>query len=312
MTLIISAITSSGIVLTADSRQSYKNAAGAIRIGSDNASKLFKLSDYVGVSISGKAFLNEENKPFKDVGYFINKFKQTEDFKELAVRDIADRLNKYLGDFFVEKGREAIKKLIQEQVVKSGGKNLIFLPIDDPLVPYSYEDKDGSIISDKGMIETINMIVAGIDKDKVGRAYSIWIPKGVTLEKDTQVCGALFCGQNDVIIRIVKGFAPEIEQLNIIKEARLKDNASTTSQLNQMEYIINWGTMTLQDAIDFCVLMTRTTESIQRFSDGTSLQPGGVPGVGGEIDIAVITPEKGFHWLKKKKLEAEGHELSLE
>ena len=312
MTLIISTITSSGIVLTADSRQSYQNRAGAIRIGSDNAAKLFKLSDFIGVSISGKAFLNEGSQSVKDVGYFINKFRQTEDLKELTVRDIANKLNKHLGDLFVEKERASLKKLIEEQVTKLGGKNLAFLPIDDPLVPYSYENKDGKVISDTGMIETINMIVAGIDKDKVGRAYSIWIPKGITLEKDTQLCGALFCGQNDVIIRIVKGFAPEIEKLNFIKEALVKDNASTVNQLNQMEYIINWGTMTIQDAIDFCVLMTRTTESIQRFSDGTLLQPGGIPGVGGEIDIAVITSEKGFRWLKKKKLEAEGEELSLE
>ena len=91
-----------------------------------------------------------------------------------------------------------------------------------------------------------------------------------------------------------------------------KDNVLTLDQLNKMEYIINWGTITLQDAIDFCVLMTRTTESIQRFSDGTMLAPGGIAGVGGEIDIAVITPEKGFTWLKKKKLKAEEAELALE
>ena len=82
--------------------------------------------------------------------------------------------------------------------------------------------------------------------------------------------------------------------------------------MNKLEYVINWATITLQDAIDFCVLMTRTTESIQRFSDGTFLAPGGITGVGGEIDIAVITPEKGFAWLKKKKLKSEGAELSLD
>jgi hypothetical protein len=58
--------------------------------------------------------------------------------------------------------------------------------------------------------------------------------------------------------------------------------------------------------------MTRTTESIQRFSDGTVISPGGVTGVGGEIDIAVITPENGFVWLKKKKLKSEGAELALD
>jgi hypothetical protein len=58
--------------------------------------------------------------------------------------------------------------------------------------------------------------------------------------------------------------------------------------------------------------MTRTTASIQRFSDGTKLAPGGIPGVGGEIDLAVITPEKGFAWLKQKTLKSEDAELSLD
>jgi len=88
--------------------------------------------------------------------------------------------------------------------------------------------------------------------------------------------------------------------------------ALAQEQLNKLEYIMNWGTITLQDAIDFCVLMTRTTESIQRFSDGTILKPGGIPGVGDEIDVAVITPREGFRWLKEKKLTAEGCEMNLE
>ncbi len=112
--------------------------------------------------------------------------------------------------------------------------------------------------------------------------------------------------------RIIKGYAPEIERLDFVNEALAKDTNSVVTQLNKIEYIINWGTITLQDAIDFCILMTRTTESIQRFSDGTILSPGGIPGVGGEIDIAIITPENGFTWLKKKKLKSGEAELSLE
>jgi len=312
MTLVISTITSSGIVLTADSRQTYRNNAGAIRIGSDSVMKLFKLTDFSGVAIAGKAFLNEENQPIKDVGYFINKFKKSEDVKNLSVKDIALKLNKYLGDLFVNKEKENLKKLIDTEVGKQGGTNLNFLISDDHLVPYSYTDKDSKAVSKTGWIETINMIVVGTDKDKVGRAYSVSVPKGITIERDTRQCGALWVGQTDVLARIIKGYAPEIESLNFVKEALTKNNAATTDQLNKMEYIINWGTITLQDAIDFCVLMTRTTESIQRFSDGTMLAPGGIAGVGGEIDIAIITPEKGFTWLKKKKLKAEEAELALE
>lgn len=110
--------------------------------------------------------------------------------------------------------------------------------------------------------------------------------------------------------RIIKGYAPEFGNIDFVKDALAKNKDGVLEQVNKLEYVINWSTITVQDAIDFCVLMTRITESIQRFSDGTLLTPGGIPGVGGAIDIAVITPEKGFTWLKKKKLTSEGVELS--
>ena len=72
-------------------------------------------------------------------------------------------------------------------------------------------------------------------------------------------------------------------------------------QLNNLEYSINWGAMTLQDAIDFSVLAIETTSAIQRFSDGIKADPGDVPGVGGAIDVLVITPDKA-EWIQKKEL----------
>ena len=49
--------------------------------------------------------------------------------------------------------------------------------------------------------------------------------------------------------------------------------------------------------------MIQTTSAIQRFSDGINADPGDMPGVGGPIDVAVITPDHGFVWVKKKKLQ---------
>jgi hypothetical protein len=63
--------------------------------------------------------------------------------------------------------------------------------------------------------------------------------------------------------------------------------------------------MTLQDAVDFNVLMTKITESIQRFSDGTVMNPGGITGVGGYINVALITPNEGFRWINKKEVVVE-------
>jgi len=305
MTLIISMLTSSGIVLTADSRQTYQNKVGMVRIGSDSAMKVLELTDKCGVGISGRAFLNEKGQPPKDAGYFIEKFRKDSKLDKLSVKEIGEMLAKHLWENFIKHDVEALKIRIESELQKSGAIDLVFVPKDDHSVNYNFKDKDGVDQSNRLWVDSIHMIVAGIDGDGVGRSYSISVPKGITLDRDTLRCGAMWVGQGDVLSRIILGYAPETREIPFIKDALGKDPDGTNKELHKLEYIINWGTLTIQDAIDFCVLMTRTTENIQRFSDGTRFKPGGVTGVGGEIDIATIMPESGFSWLAKKGLRAE-------
>ena len=51
----------------------------------------------------------------------------------------------------------------------------------------------------------------------------------------------------------------------------------------------------LQDAVDLSEFLIDATSTFQRFANE-------VPTVGGEIDIALLTPFHGFQWLKRKKL----------
>jgi len=313
MTLSLATITTSGIVLTTDSRQTYRNKAGMTRIGSDSAMKLFQLNDRVGVAIAGRAFLSDVNGVTKNIGWFIEEFKKKELKEKLSVKEIAQKLNDYLSGIFVDKEMTQLENQIKEEIKKQEGTDLKIKDRDGLLLPYSYKAKGGQVKEDTGSIlDTIYLVVAGIDNDLTGRAYSVYIPKGVIAEKDTKTGGVMWIGQTDVLVRIIKGFTPEIGVLDFVKEAINKDKTAAEKQLNQLEYLINWGTMTLQDAIDFGILITRTTESIQRFSDGTVLSPGGITGVGGDIDVAVITPEKGFVWLKKKQLIAEDQKTDLD
>jgi len=92
--------------------------------------------------------------------------------------------------------------------------------------------------------------------------------------------------------------------------ARIGD-AQMYEQLKGLEYAIQWGTMTLQDAVDFCTLMIQTTAAMQRFSDGINADPGDMPGVGGPVDVAVITADNGFVWVNKKKLRSGGNEVDM-
>lgn len=311
MTLSLATITTFGIVLTADSRQTYRNKAGMVRIGSDSAMKLFQINDRVGVVIAGRAFLSDIDGVNKNIGWFIEEFKKKGLKEKLSVKEIAQKLNDYLSDIFVDKEMKKLESQIKKEILEKEGTNLEIKDKNNNLLPYSYKDKDGNIVEEIRSIDTVNLVVAGIDDDLIGRAYSVVIPKGIITERDMKKGGAIWIGQTDILVRILKGFAPEIGALSFVKKDMTENETETKKQLGQLEYLINWGTMTLQDAVDFGILMTRTTESIQRFSDGTVLYPGGITGVGGDIDVAIITPEKGFVWLRKKQLTAEDKSIDL-
>lgn len=255
MTLALAALTSAGIVLTADSRQTYQNGANALRVGTDNANKLFKLSEKIGIVVAGNAFARDENNELKSIEWFVEEFRKA-DFKRIRSKTI---------------------KLVAKKFAK-------FL-------------RDRNIIG-------VNFIVAGIEANGSGKAY-LFLGEQVgiidSLSRNMQNGGFLRIGQDDVVTRIMNGRAPELLNVDFVKNASTA-GVNVNDELAGLHYIINWGAITLQDAIDFCVLMTRITENIQRFSDGTYMKPGGIPGVGGSIDVAVITKD-GFSWLQQKTLE---------
>lgn len=257
MTLSMAALTPEGIVLSADSRQTYMNLASATRIGTDNANKLFKLSKKIGVVIAGRAFALDDKGQLKSLGWFIEQFQ-----KEV-----------------IKKTNPPSIKIVAENLIKY------------------FQDKK---------LDNISFIVAGYGEDETGKAYLCNVPGEVIegLSRDTSYGGFLRIGQQDVVSRIMNGWAPELFEIDFIKKAQ-DDGVDIGVEMNKAQYNVNWGTITMQDAVDFCLLMTQITESIQRFSDGTILHPGGIPGVGGPVDIATITLADGFCWLRKKELKVE-------
>jgi hypothetical protein len=249
----------------------------------------------------------------KNVGYFIEEFKNQEIDPTLSVKEIAQRVNGYLAGLFVAKELDILKARITDSVAQQGGTQLEFKPSVGNIQPFSFRDQTGQTKEEQWFFETVELTVAGIDQDKVGRAYNVFVPTGITCETDTLKCGALWIGQGDVVARIMKGYDPiGGGNLSFVKEALSRDPVQVQAELAKLEYIVNWGTMTLQDAVDFNILITRTTESIQRFSDGTILNPGGITGVGGGISVAAILPEAGFTWIKKRQLSAEGSEIDID
>ena len=316
MSLAINTTTPEGIVLAADSRQSYLNRKGMARIGSDNASKLFQLNKRVGVAVTGLAFLPEDGVP-KNISKFIEEFKQETEVEKLNVKDIADKLQylfnkKYKWQKQLDKLPEKIRSDLQKQ-----GCKVLEIKKEQYVIKFRFKDPQGNLKDGVGRVDGINLLMAGYNKDSSHEVYICYIPGEIQKKRDSKEkgkeYGASWIGQIDVVSRVVLGFDGRIGNIKFINEATQKlGQEEVNKQLRNLEYVIQWGTMTLQDAIDFCTLMIQTTSAIQRFSDGIAADPGGMPGVGGLVDVAVITPDKGFVWVSKKKLRVGENEIDLD
>ncbi|MFA6348542.1 MAG: hypothetical protein WCX30_03905 [Candidatus Paceibacterota bacterium] len=308
MSLAINITAPEGIILAADSRQSYRNQKGVSRIGSDSASKLFLINNRIGLAVTGLAFISENGTP-KNVSKFIEQFKREIDVDNLSVKDVAEKIHNLFNKTLnwkeqLEKLPEQIKKNLNDQ-----GFEIIETKEEANRIKFKFKDKSGNIKEGVAGTDGLVLLVAGYNKDGSHEVYNIYIPGEVIKRKDStqkgMEYGANWIGQNDVVSRIIKGWDPRIFNVGIINEAiKSKGQAEVEKQLNSLEYAINWGAMTLQDAVDFSVLAIQTTSAIQRFSDGIIADPGDMPGVGGPIDVLAIKPD-GAQWIKQKELKTE-------
>ena len=315
MSLAVNTVGPEGIVLATDSRQSYRNKKGIARIGSDNASKLFQLNKRIGVAVTGLAFLPEDDVP-KNISKFIAQFKQETDVEKLNVKEMAEKLhylfsNKYNWQERLDKLPEKIKSNLQRK-----GCEVLEIKKERYIVKFRFKDAKGNIKDGAGRVDMINLLIAGYNKDGSHEVYICYIPGEIQKKRDSRErgkeYGAGWIGQTDVVTRIILGYDGRIRNIKFVDEsARKYGKEEINKQLRNLEYAIQWGTMTQQDAVDFCTLMIQTTSAIQRFSDGIAADPGDMPGVGGPVDVAVITPAKGFIWINKKKLKVGNNEVDL-
>lgn len=316
MTLGISTTTSGGIVLATDSRQSYRNRKGISRIGSDNASKLFQLNKRIGVATAGLAFIIEDEVP-KNISKFIEEFKRDKKVAELDVEEAAGNLHKFFNEKY--KWQEALDKLPEniKRDLQNRGCEILEIKKDKYVVKFRFKNPQGNIQDGLAGVDMINLMVVGYNKDGTHHVYICYIPGETKMNRDSAKKGFEYgtdwIGQLDLVQRIILGVDERIKNIKFYQEAVQKyGEEEIKKQLTNLQYNIQFGTLTLQDAIDFCTLIIQTTSAIQRFSDGIVADPGDIPGVGGAVDVAVITPDRGFVWVSKKNLKFGDNEIDLD
>jgi len=316
MTLGINTTTPEGIVLAADSRQSYRNQKGMSRIGSDSASKVFRLGRKIGAVVAGLAFLPEDG-VIKNISRFIEDFRKEAEIEKLSVREVSEKLKEFFESKYDYKGQlDTAEKKVKAELERQGC-TIVSVDKKGRFITIAYQDPQGSSQEVVAGIDQLQFIVAGYNQDESHQVCGVSVPGEVGVKRDStqkgKEYGASWIGQTDVVQRIVLGWDGRIRNLPAMKKAFSEaGEEEANKQLRQLEYVIQWGTMTLQDAIDFSTLAIETTTAIQRFSDGIAGDPGDMPGVGGPVDVAVITPDKGFIWVSKKRLRVGNKEVDLD
>jgi len=316
MSLAINTTTPDGLVLAADSRQSFRNRKGQARVGSDSAVKIFELSKSIGLLITGPAFL-EENGILKNISKFVEDFKGKNKIEGKEVSEVAKKIHDFFDEKYnYRKDLEALPEKIKQELHQKG-LEVIETKQEDGKVIFKFKDKEGKIGQGVGGVDQLAFIVAGYNPDGSHQVFMIYVPGNMEEKRSSKIkgkeYGASWAGQIDVIARVVLGRDPRLTNLNFVQQAvKNLGEEPVRNELAGLEYAVSWGTMNLQDSIDFSVLMIQTTSAIQRFSDGILMDPGDITGVGGPVDVAVITPNKGFVWVSRKSLGANSSTIDLE
>lgn len=260
-----------GIVLAADSRvtltSQQKHGKETIVLPStfDNATKILHLRNlnHVGVVTYGLGALGQ--KEVRTPQSFLPEFE--------------DRLNKEAKDN---------KKLSVENFAKK-------------LSEFFADQWKKTKMPKKYTGPPMTFLVGGYDENAIyGRIFQVEIPsKPIPKEwhKEKNQFGPVWGGQLNFTNRLIHGFDPDL--LPIVKNfAKLSDN-----QMNQLRNLLQgklearipYQFLSLQDCVNLSKFLIQTTINIQAFYVG-------VRGVGGSIDVAVITRTEGFVFIKKKQV----------
>jgi len=309
MSLALIITTNEGNILAADSMETYRNSIGDIREGSMSRMKLFKLNSRIGAVACGLSFLENKN-----IYQQIIAFRKKHDLENMRISDVVDKVYDHFFEKYQIYMESAKEKKIKE--ISEYGNTDITAVIELECITVKYKTADKKEKEQKFFMPIMEFLIAGYDSDGMNHIVKITIPDakestGIIEKYSGDESGAVWIGQTDILVRMIRGWSPQVKRSRYLREMPEKRRQEFIKELNDQEYIINWGTMTFQDAIDFAQLAIKTTEKMQKMTDGTWQSPGSSPGVGGAIDVALTTPEKGFVWVKKKKISIGDSEVNL-
>lgn len=156
--------------------------------------------------------------------------------------------------------------------------------------------------------QNIMFLVAGYNEGvPYGEVYLIEIPNSPTPipHHPSPSFGITWGGQREIVDRLLRGYDERV--IPIIQKTLSLNSNQTQPLLNnfgQLNLNIPIQFLSLQDCIDLAIFFIRTTIEAQRLAMG-------IRGVGGKIDVAIITrwekgwEKGGFTFIQQKELRGE-------
>lgn len=157
---------------------------------------------------------------------------------------------------------------------------------------------------EQGDIPSMTFVVGGYDPDQpYGNVFLVDVPKNPEPEPRNpgpQDFGMTWGGQLQVASRLIHGSDPALfpllkEKLGLTDE-QLAELLQFLTQ--RLQYRIPFDILPLQDCIDMASFLVRATVSLQNL--GVTIR-----GVGGVVEIAIITRTRGLRFVQKKRIHGE-------
>lgn len=147
-------------------------------------------------------------------------------------------------------------------------------------------------------------LVGGYDEDApYGKVFEFFIPNNPTPAErhgGPGQFGLVWGGQRGYADRLIHGFdgrLPELTKAFLGLEDSKRDELRQYLN-NQLQAPVPFAFLPLQDCVDLAIFLIRTTITMQQWLVD-------VRGVGGAIDVAVVTQTDGFYTIQKKGLTGE-------
>lgn len=160
----------------------------------------------------------------------------------------------------------------------------------------------------------MTFIVAGFDQEgghdkPYGTVFVFGVPSPLKPEprNPENNFGMTWGGQLQVASRLVHGYDPALLELARLRLELTDDQVQDLRQHleENLEFRIPYPVLPLQDCIDLAIFLIRATAAAQNLAVG-------IRGVGGPIEVATITRNRGLRFVQRKRIHGEAGAENME